>query len=251
VNVLAFRAALWREWHDHARLTILLVVLFSVIAYELGAASGRHALPHAAFLVGIVAPFACVALPASVVDDNGNGLGRLVSTQPLVRGAYAALRIVATTVVLFAMLAPLVVALSFSDGVPLATALLATGLCVAWSASGAILLGLAFRGPAAATGVWVLLCVFNLLAVLATWPGMNMVDILVRARHALPGAASVETLLPAADPWRWGAPLLLAIETLLLASAAVAHERHRCVALALAPALAVALPFAFPGGGGS
>lgn len=220
---LALRLTILHEWRERARTMLILAAIFSVLFLMMGQGS-REDFPQAsAFIVALVAPFACATLPASAIDESASGFVRLMATQPLPRGAYVVLRLVALATILLAPLLPLVLALAALEGTPMPLAGGALALAVLWSVASALLLGLLARGPGSATGVWVTLCIFNTLAVLATAPGMRMDDVLVRARHALPGPSAIEMLTVGYDPWLTTAAGVLALQATLAGAAAVLY----------------------------
>ena len=241
----AAHAAIVREVRDSWRLATGLVLAFALLAFSLG--SSRHALPALSFGAASVPFFALAWLPASVVDDGSSGLARLIGTQPLPAGAYGLLRIASASALLLLLVVPALVciALATATVVQLPRALVAAAFSTLWAASAAVLLGLRTKGPAAASALWIVLALANLLAVLRVWSDLY-VDWLVRGMHWLPGPAAAESVATAADPWRLGALSLLIAQSLLFLLAAWAASagstRFRVVGLLAA----LTLPFAAP-----
>lgn len=253
-----FQAAVAREWRDQWRWTLGLALGATMLALAFASNDGRGLTPVAATLA--VAPvFAAAALPASVVDDAGGGLVRLVATQPLPRGAYALLRIGAASTLLAGLLAPLLLGLGAATGdvAGALRSLPALLLAVLWCASLAVVVGLCVRGSGGATALWLLVAGLNLQMALMVLSGVPMDDALLRVRHALPAAPAAQIAMPDADPWRMGALVLLALESLLLTLLAWRHAAHGWRGeegaptrargtLALGALLALLLPFLLP-----
>jgi hypothetical protein len=144
---------------------------------------------------------------------------------------------------------PALVGIAFATGswALLPRALLAGLLSTIWAASACVLLGLRAKGPAAASALWIVIALANLLAVLRVWTGLDATDWLVRVIHALPGPSAAEAVATATDPWRLGALALLAAQTLVLfVSAWAASARLTRAVGTLGIAAALALPFAAP-----
>lgn len=217
-------------------------VLFSLVAVGIAQSAGPTDPTETALVVAVAAPFAAVVVPASVVDERASGFARLVRAQPLPPGAYAAMKAGAFAALLVLLLAPIVLAAALVEGAPPAPALAALVLVSLWTAAAATLVGTLARGPAAATGAWVLVCVVNLLAVFATGPAMRMDDVLVRLRHVVPGPGALELTMPAIDPWIVRAPLVLVMEAFVVALAAATTGLARAATLLAS----VALPFLLP-----
>lgn len=233
------------EWRERGWATLGFAALFSVVAIGIAQSAGPHDPTETSLLVALAAPFAAVVVPAGVVDERASGFARMVRAQPLPSGAYALLKAGASAALLLLLIAPVVVATAMVEGAPVASALAGLALVCLWTGAAATLVGMLARGPGAATAMWVLVCVVNLLAIFATGPAMRMDDLLVRLRHVVPGPAALELTMPQLDPWLVRAPLVLLAEIVAVGLAAVASGAARGATVAAC----IALPFLLPAKG--
>lgn len=231
-------------------MTLVMATVSCGLALAIAQSAGPRDPGAAALLVALGAPLAATVIPAGAVDERASGFERLVETQPLPRVAAFALKAASAFVLAAALVAAPVLLVVALGRAPLAPTLAAFGLVALWTALAATHFGLSMRGPSAATGVWVFLCLVNLLGVLASSAGMPMDDLLVRARHALPGPSAVEMTTPGYDPWRFGAAATLAAEVLVLALGAHLRGARVRGSGAMTLAGAIALPFLLPARGG-